>query len=147
MEDHVNGERAYPERRRFARRPAVRLRRGEPARPSARTGGLRLDAGAGRGFPGIRIRTAGRLWMAVAAIPARPTCDRSHDSTRLDSPRRRHALMVTRRDLPAVDAHVGSARTAGALSYLAQERRSFLTILPGPNDADLRRGGCAKDES
>jgi hypothetical protein len=56
MEDHVNGERAYPERRRFARRPMVRRRRGEPARPSARAGGLRLDAGAGRGFPGIRIR-------------------------------------------------------------------------------------------
>jgi hypothetical protein len=56
MEDHVDRERAYPERRRFARRPAVRLRRGEPARPSARAGGLRLDAGAGRGFPGIHVR-------------------------------------------------------------------------------------------
>jgi hypothetical protein len=56
MEDHVNGERAYPERRRFTRRSAVRLRRGEPERPSVRAGGFRLDARAARGFPGIRIR-------------------------------------------------------------------------------------------
>ena len=100
MEDHVNGERAYPEGRRFARRPVVRRRRGEPARPPAQAGGLRLDAGAGCGFPGIRIRTAGRLWMAVAAIPARPTCGHSRQySTR----RAEITLVVACRDLLAVD--------------------------------------------
>jgi hypothetical protein len=86
MEDHVAGERAYPERRRFARRPRIR----DPERPSVRAGGLRVDALTGRGFPGIRIRHGRPPVDGVAAIPARPTGDRTPGSTPLDSPRRDH---------------------------------------------------------
>ncbi len=55
-----------------------------------RAGGLRLDVGAGRGFPGMRIRH-GRPSLAVAARPTQLRCDRRHDSIRLDSLRICHA--------------------------------------------------------
>ena len=49
-------------------------------RPAVRASGLRLDALAAAAFPESVSVTAGHLSMAVAARPARPTCDRRHDS-------------------------------------------------------------------
>ena len=75
--------------------------------------------------------TVGRLSTAVAAMRPRPTCGRTPGSTPLDSPSRDHARghmlvrLCSRRT-----CGINSIRTAAALSYLAQERRSFRTILP-----------------